>query len=137
MEPVTKLKAAALPISQPNMDTDQILPARFLQKPRAENFGNTVQEALGHGTPVITTNRTPWGRLPDAGCGWIASCTVDSLRQQLEEALALPPEQLKEMGRKGQEYIEREFSLDSVIDKQIATYRWLLGGASPGSILIQ
>src|SRR6185437_8157964 len=30
----------ALPVSQPNLDTDQILPARFLQKPRAENFGD-------------------------------------------------------------------------------------------------
>ena len=40
MEPFTKLKAAALPVSQPNVDTDQILPARYLQKPRSENFGN-------------------------------------------------------------------------------------------------
>ncbi len=39
MEPFTSLHAVALPIAQPNFDTDQILPARFLQKPRAENFG--------------------------------------------------------------------------------------------------
>jgi 3-isopropylmalate/(R)-2-methylmalate dehydratase small subunit len=40
MEPFTSLRAVALPIAQPNLDTDQILPARFLQKPRAENFGD-------------------------------------------------------------------------------------------------
>jgi 3-isopropylmalate/(R)-2-methylmalate dehydratase small subunit len=39
MEPFTSLRAVALPIAQPNFDTDQILPARFLQKPRAQNFG--------------------------------------------------------------------------------------------------
>lgn len=39
MEPFNSLRAVALPIAQPNLDTDQILPARFLHKPRAENFG--------------------------------------------------------------------------------------------------
>ncbi len=39
MVPFTSLRAVALPIAQPNFDTDQILPGRFLQKPRAENFG--------------------------------------------------------------------------------------------------
>jgi 3-isopropylmalate/(R)-2-methylmalate dehydratase small subunit len=39
MEPFKALRAVALPIAQPNFDTDQILPARFLQKPRALNFG--------------------------------------------------------------------------------------------------
>jgi 3-isopropylmalate/(R)-2-methylmalate dehydratase small subunit len=39
MEPFNSLRAVALPVAQPNFDTDQILPARFLQKPRAENFG--------------------------------------------------------------------------------------------------
>jgi 3-isopropylmalate/(R)-2-methylmalate dehydratase small subunit len=39
MEPFTSLHAVALPIPQPNVDTDQILPARYLQKRRVENFG--------------------------------------------------------------------------------------------------
>jgi len=40
MEPVTKLKALALPIDRPNVDTDQIVPARYLQKPRSAPFGD-------------------------------------------------------------------------------------------------
>lgn len=39
MKPFEHLDAVALPIAQPNCDTDQILPARFLQKPRANDFG--------------------------------------------------------------------------------------------------
>ncbi len=34
MEPFTKLSAVAVPIDQANVDTDQIIPARYLGKPR-------------------------------------------------------------------------------------------------------
>jgi 3-isopropylmalate/(R)-2-methylmalate dehydratase small subunit len=40
IEPITLLDEVALPIARPNFDTDQILPARYLQKPRADNFGH-------------------------------------------------------------------------------------------------
>jgi 3-isopropylmalate/(R)-2-methylmalate dehydratase small subunit len=39
MEPLSRLEAVAVPIAQPNCDTDQILPSRYLQKPRADDFG--------------------------------------------------------------------------------------------------
>ena len=39
MEPFRRLDAVALPIDRQNVDTDQIIPARFLKKPRANNFG--------------------------------------------------------------------------------------------------
>ena len=39
MEPFRTLDAVALPIPRANLDTDQIIPARFLRKPRAGGFG--------------------------------------------------------------------------------------------------
>ena len=39
MEPFRRLDAVAVPIDRQNVDTDQIIPARFLKKPRANNFG--------------------------------------------------------------------------------------------------
>jgi 3-isopropylmalate/(R)-2-methylmalate dehydratase small subunit len=39
MEPFARLEAVAVPIPRANVDTDQILPARYLQKPRANDFG--------------------------------------------------------------------------------------------------
>jgi 3-isopropylmalate/(R)-2-methylmalate dehydratase small subunit len=39
MKRFERLDAAALPITRPNCDTDQILPARFLQKLRSDGFG--------------------------------------------------------------------------------------------------
>ena len=38
-EPLTILKAAAARLPGPNMDTDQIIPARFLKKDRAQGYG--------------------------------------------------------------------------------------------------
>jgi len=39
MEPFRSIEAIALPIAQANLDTDQIIPARFLQKPRSGHLG--------------------------------------------------------------------------------------------------
>jgi 3-isopropylmalate/(R)-2-methylmalate dehydratase small subunit len=40
MEPFRRLEATALPLARANIDTDQIVPARFLKKPRSDNFGD-------------------------------------------------------------------------------------------------
>jgi 3-isopropylmalate/(R)-2-methylmalate dehydratase small subunit len=39
MEKFKPLNSIALPIARANVDTDQIVPARFLKKPRSDNFG--------------------------------------------------------------------------------------------------
>jgi 3-isopropylmalate/(R)-2-methylmalate dehydratase small subunit len=39
MKPFHSIDAAAIPIPQPNFDTDQIIPARYLQKLRDNDFG--------------------------------------------------------------------------------------------------
>ncbi len=39
MLPFDVVDAVAVPFDQPNVDTDQLLPARFLRKPRSDDFG--------------------------------------------------------------------------------------------------
>jgi 3-isopropylmalate/(R)-2-methylmalate dehydratase small subunit len=39
MEPFTRLTAVAVPMDLPNIDTDRVIPARFLRKPREAGFG--------------------------------------------------------------------------------------------------
>ncbi|MEX2223605.1 MAG: 3-isopropylmalate dehydratase small subunit [Candidatus Rokuibacteriota bacterium] len=39
MEPFTRLSAVAAPMDLPNLDTDRVIPARFLRKPREAGFG--------------------------------------------------------------------------------------------------
>jgi 3-isopropylmalate/(R)-2-methylmalate dehydratase small subunit len=80
MEPVTRLKAVALPVPEPNVDTDQILPARFLQKPRAADFGSFLFrdlrfDAAGHERGDFLLNRSAYRNAkilvggPNFACG--------------------------------------------------------------------
>lgn len=46
MEPIRILTAVALPWPGVNCDTDQIIPARYLQKPRSDNFGDYLFAGL-------------------------------------------------------------------------------------------
>lgn len=40
MEPFLRFEAPAAPLPEPNVDTDRIIPARFLRKPRSAGYGN-------------------------------------------------------------------------------------------------
>jgi 3-isopropylmalate/(R)-2-methylmalate dehydratase small subunit len=42
MEPFLRLDATAVPIAMPNIDTDQIIPARFLWRKRRDGFGHLL-----------------------------------------------------------------------------------------------
>ncbi len=42
MEPLRQLESAALAVPRANVDTDQIVPARFLKRPRSEDFGEVL-----------------------------------------------------------------------------------------------
>lgn len=48
MEPFTTLTAAAAPIDAANVDTDQLAPARFLRRPRADGYADILFHDLRH-----------------------------------------------------------------------------------------
>ena len=48
MEKFETLQGVVLPLDRVNIDTDQILPARYLQKPRANNFGDYLFKDVRH-----------------------------------------------------------------------------------------
>ncbi len=62
MEKFQRLEALALPLDAPNMDTDQIIPARFLRKPRKAGMGGFLFHDLrfaddGSEKPGFVLNR--------------------------------------------------------------------------------
>ena len=66
-EPFTTLTAIAAPLDMPNVDTDQILPARFLRRPRDERyatygFHDLRFNADGTAQPDFILNRPPFDR---------------------------------------------------------------------------
>lgn len=48
MEAFTQLEAVAAPLARINVDTDQIVPALYLQKPRSDNFGDYLFHDVRH-----------------------------------------------------------------------------------------
>src|SRR5580692_5430329 len=49
MTPFTTLEALACPLPLANVDTDQLVPARFLKRPRAEGYGGFLLHDLRFG----------------------------------------------------------------------------------------
>lgn len=65
MEPFTRLTAVAAPIELDNVDTDKIVPARFLRKPRSAGYGNFLfrdirTDAEGKEKPDFVLNQAPF-----------------------------------------------------------------------------
>jgi 3-isopropylmalate/(R)-2-methylmalate dehydratase small subunit len=48
MQPLTRLDAVAVPLARANIDTDQIVPALYLQKPRSCDFGAFLFRDVRH-----------------------------------------------------------------------------------------
>jgi glycosyltransferase involved in cell wall biosynthesis len=100
----------------------------FILPSLSENFGLVVAEALARGVPVITTTGTPWSQLPARGCGWWIPPGAEPLATALREAVAMRPDTLAAMGRRGWDYARSELTWDRVAMQYEALYRWLAGG---------
>lgn len=80
MEAFNRLDAVAVPLDRANVDTDQIVPALYLQKPRSDNFGNYLfhdvrRDAHGMRRPDFVLNAPAYAQArilvagSNFGCG--------------------------------------------------------------------
>ncbi len=76
----------------------------------SENFGNVVAEALACETPVITTTGTPWSEIEKVGCGLYVKPEAEALYQAMKAMYLKTPEERREMGRRGREYVLKNFN---------------------------
>jgi len=65
MKPFTELTAVAAPLDLANVDTDKIVPARYLRKPREGGYGQYLFHDLrfdadGNERPGFILNQAPW-----------------------------------------------------------------------------
>jgi glycosyltransferase involved in cell wall biosynthesis len=104
----------------------------FVLPSHTENFGIVVAEALACSVPVVATRGTPWAGLGEQRCGWWVDIGAEPLAVALREAMALEDEARREMGRRGREWMARDFSWEGVAIRMRAVYEWILvGGTKP------
>lgn len=99
----------------------------FVLPTHSENFGIVVAEALANGCPVVVSRGAPWEGVHANGCGWWIENSVEVLRNALACAMSMERIDLHRMGMAGRDWMLREFSWMSMVDKMVGSYRWLLG----------
>ena len=110
----------------------------FVLPSHSESFGMAVGEALAHGLPVLTTTNVPWPELEARGCGWRAEGNAAALAQALARATGTDALRLREMGRRGRDWIKADFAWDAVAIRMLRVYEAAVtatatGAANPGA----
>jgi len=102
----------------------------FVLPTHSENFAMTVAESLSVGTPTVVSRGAPWSGLTDHHAGWWVDISVDGLLRALADGMSLPTSELDAMGRRGREWMARDYSWDGVGGQMMDVYRWLDGASS-------
>lgn len=91
MEKFTTIQTSAVPLNMEDVDTDQIIPARFLKATTREGFGDNLFRDWRYTTDntlkadFVLNNKTYSGKIlvvgKNFGCGSLArACSVGNLR---------------------------------------------------------
>ena len=68
MRPFTTLTAIACKLANANLDTDQLIPARFMRRPRTEGYGNFLLHDLRFDTDGAARPEFPLNDPKSTGC---------------------------------------------------------------------
>ena len=94
----------------------------FVLPSRHENFGLVVAEAAYLGTPVITTQETPWSGLTTRQAGWWIPVGQPSLEKTLQEAMVKEPATLQAMGMRAREWVTEAFAWPCIAEQMCKVY---------------
>ena len=87
----------------------------------AEGFSMTVLEALANSTAVLLSPGCHFPEVEKVGAGRVVQPEADTLSKAIVE-LFENPEKLKEMGKKGRDFVSRHYSWDTITDQLIEAY---------------
>jgi glycosyltransferase involved in cell wall biosynthesis len=100
----------------------------FLLPSHSENFGLVVGEALASGVPALVTDTAPWRQLDAERAGWCVPWNEFGPALRTATAEGLPS--LRDRGRRGREWMARDYSWAGPARQLIDFYRELGGGRS-------
>lgn len=108
----------------------------FILPSYGENFGIAVLEALAHGVPVLTTNRTPWDAILTKHCGWYIEPGLEALAGALKTATSISDQKRSEI-RKSAQLLALQYDWAVIGPMYELMYQWILGETHcPGFIVI-
>ena len=87
-----------------------------------ENFGATVVDAMAHGKPVITGDKTPWEEVSERKCGWWVSNEPEKLSTAMCEMMAMSDEDRQRMGVNGRRLVEEKYTWEAVVREMVEGY---------------
>jgi len=94
-----------------------------------ENFGATVVDAMEHGKPVITGDKTPWREVVERKCGWWVSNEPERLSAALCEMMSLSEDERWQMGANGRRLVEEKYTWEAVVKTMEDGYKDLAGAS--------
>ena len=94
----------------------------FICSSHSENFGMAIAEALASGTPVITTEGTPWQLINERRCGWWVPGDCSGLGTAISAATTLPERELTDMGQRGLELIQTQYAWPAIARRMVEHY---------------
>jgi len=99
----------------------------FVQPSFSEGFSMSVLEAMASGKPVMITPGCNFPEAIQSGAAIEVQPNVESTGQGLTQLLTMCRDDLDAMGQRGRELVRNGYTWESVAQRTLQLYRWLLG----------
>lgn len=98
----------------------------FVLPTYCENFGYVIAESLAVGTPVVTTQETPWSLLEKYHCGYWISLKMETLVEAIDKMVKKTDEEMEIMGRNARTLVEVQCNLGTIAQRMRDLYGKML-----------